>query len=151
MRRDGRLCVALHVLLHMSETNDAVTSESLAPAMNTNPVVFRRTMAGLRDAGIVRSVKGHGGGWSSARSLNAVTLGDVYSALGLQQPFSIGYRDDNPECRLERAVNRVIGNALGEAEARLVAQFRSITVADIMTDARRTTPRPLKRKSNAHA
>lgn len=151
MRRDGRLCVALHVLLHMSETNDAVTSESLAPAMNTNPVVFRRTMAGLRDAGIVRSVKGHGGGWSLARSLNAVTLGDVYSALGLQQPFSIGYRDDNPECGLERAVNRVIGNALGEAEARLVAQFRSITVADIMADARRTTPRPINRKSKADA
>lgn len=151
MRRDSRLCVALHVLLHLSEADGAVTSESLAPAMNTNPVVFRRTMAGLRDAGIVRSEKGHGGGWSLGRPLRAVTLDEVYGALGLQQPFSIGYRDAAPECALEHAVNRVIGLALRDAESRLMMRFRGITVADIMTDARRSASRRVKGRARAHA
>ena len=65
------------MLLHLSEAREPVTSEFLAPRMKTNPVVFRRTLAGLRDAGIVRSEKGHGGGWSLARGLDAITLAEV--------------------------------------------------------------------------
>jgi Rrf2 family protein len=135
MSRDRRFSVALHVLLHMSETGSAVTSGALGPMMKTNPVVLRRTMAGLRQAGIVRSEKGHGGGWSLARALDAVTLGDVYDALGMSTPFNIGHREQSPKCALERAVNRALGAALAEAEALLVERFRDITVADVLTDA----------------
>ena len=70
----------LHVLLHMAEHPDAMTSEMLARAMGTNPVVIRRLMAGLRERGFVRSEKGHGGGWTIACDLGAVTLLDVYEA-----------------------------------------------------------------------
>src|SRR5205814_1614586 len=59
MIRDGRLSFTLHVLLHMYRAEGALTSEALGPMMKTNPVVIRRTMAGLRRAGIVRSEKGH--------------------------------------------------------------------------------------------
>lgn len=51
----------LHVLLHMAEADGPITSERLAMMMGTNPVVVRRTMAGLRDLGLVASGKGHGG------------------------------------------------------------------------------------------
>jgi DNA-binding IscR family transcriptional regulator len=137
MRRNSRLSVALHVLVHMSEMDQAVTSETLGPMMKTNPVVCRRTMAGLRDAGIVRSEKGHGGGWSLARKLDSVTLGDVYDALGKTTLFSIGHRDAKPKCLLEQAVNRAIGGALDEAQALLLGRLRSITVAEILADGRR--------------
>lgn len=137
MKRDSRLSVALHVLLHMRELDQVVTSETLGSMMKTNPVVFRRTMAGLRDAGIVRSEKGHGGGWLLARKLDAVTLAAVYEALSLTTPFNIGHRDAKPRCLLEKAVNGALGGALAEVEALLVARLRSITVADILADARR--------------
>lgn len=141
MRRDSRLSVALHVLVHMQELGRAITSDELGSMIEANPVVVRRTMAGLRDAGIVDSVKGHGGGWSLARSLDAVTLGDVYDALGAPGLFSIGPRDESPGCLVEQAVNRALGKALGEAEALVVAQFRSISVADLAADVRRADPR----------
>src|SRR5262249_17272813 len=137
MRRDSRLSLALHVLLHMSETDQAVTSETLGPMMKANPAALRRTMAGLRDGGIVRSEKGHGGGWSLARKLKSVTLADVYSALGASALFSIGHRDARTKCLLERAVNRAVGGALAEAEALLLERLRSTTVADVLADARR--------------
>ena len=50
-----------------------MTSEMLARAMGTNPVVIRRLMAGLRERGFVQSEKGHGGGWTIACDLAAVT------------------------------------------------------------------------------
>jgi Rrf2 family protein len=132
MKRDGRLCFTLHVLLHMSEAEQALTSEWLGPKMKTNPVVIRRTMAGLRKAGIVRSEKGHGGGWSLARKLDDVTLADVYDALGLSAPFNIAHQQKSPKCLHERAANRAIAEALAEAEALLVSRFRGITVADVL-------------------
>lgn len=111
-----------------------VTSEQLGPMMGTNAVVLRRTMGGLRDAGIVRSGKGHGGGWSLARGLDEITLGDVYDALGSLTLFSIGARDESPGCRVEQAVNRVLGQALDEAEALLVARLRATTLAALRAD-----------------
>lgn len=137
MRCDSRLSVALHVLLHMGEANGPVTSESLGPRMALNPVVLRRTLGGLRDAGIVRAVKGHGGGWSLARPLEEVTLADVYAALGSPSLFGIGHHDERPGCLVEQAVNRALGNALDEAEARLLAQLRGISLADLAADVRR--------------
>src|SRR3546814_19112053 len=82
MKRDSRLSGVLHVLLHMAEAGGPLTSASLAKAMQTNPVVVRRILAGLREAGFVRSEKGHGGGWTIARDLSAITMRDVSDAIG---------------------------------------------------------------------
>ena len=81
MSQDNRLSAVLHALLHMADHGGPLTSAQLAQMMSTNPVVVRRTMAGLREAGLVRSEKGHGGGWELARDLNSVTLRDIYDAL----------------------------------------------------------------------
>jgi len=136
MRRDSRLSVALHALLHMSDHAGVLTSEVLATMLHTNAVVVRRTMGRLREAGLVRSEKGHGGGWSLARALDAMTVGDVYAAIGSSTIFSIGVRDERPGCLVEQAVNRALGHALGEAEALLVNQLRSVSVAEVLADAR---------------
>ncbi|MGE4307005.1 MAG: Rrf2 family transcriptional regulator, partial [Novosphingobium sp.] len=77
MKRDSRLSGVLHVLLHMAEQSDPQTSETLARAMDTNPVVIRRVMAGLREQGFVHSEKGHGGGWTIVCDLGTVTLRDI--------------------------------------------------------------------------
>lgn len=102
--------------------------------LKMNPVLVRRTIGGLRDAGIVRSEKGHGGGWRLARALDAVTLADVYDALGIPTVFSIGHREQRPRCLLEQAVNRAVGAALDEAEALLLARLRSVSVKDLTAD-----------------
>lgn len=134
MRRDSRLSGVLHVLLHMAETPDPITSEALARAMQTNPVVVRRIMAGLRDEGYVRSEKGHGGGWTFSCDLHKVTLRDVYAALGSPGLLSIGNRTETPGCLVEQAVNTALGDAFAEAEALLLRRFGEITLAALSAD-----------------
>lgn len=124
----------LHVLLHMAQNGEPVTSEKLALYMDTNPVVVRRTMAGLREAGLVRSEKGHGGGWMIARDLASITLGDVYAALGAPALFAIGNRNENPNCLVEKAVNKALGETLREAEAMVVARLGAVSLADLAAD-----------------
>jgi len=124
----------LHVLLHMAERQAPVTSEVLAKAMNTNPVVIRRIMAGLRDQGHVRSEKGHGGGWTLACDLSKVTLRDIYVALGSPALLAIGNRTESPGCLVEQAVNAALGQAFDDAEALLLARLGEVTLANLSAD-----------------
>lgn len=136
MRRDSRLSVALHALLHMAEA-ETLTSEQMAAQGDTNPVVIRRTMGGLRAAGIVRSEKGHGGGWSLARKLEDVSLYDVYEALGEPTIFAIGNRTESTGCVVEKAVNRTLADALEKAQTLLVAQLRGVKISAIEKEVNR--------------
>ncbi|NMG03293.1 Rrf2 family transcriptional regulator [Azoarcus taiwanensis] len=149
MRQDSKLSSVLHVLLHMAEHDGPVTSEMLAKAMLTNPVVVRRVMAGLRDRGYVRSEKGHGGGWSLACDLSKLTLRDVYEALGEPSLLAIGNRTESPGCLVEQAVNAALGRAFDEAETLLLSRFGAVTLAQLSADfhhrlARRKRPYDLE-------
>lgn len=134
MRNDSRLSRMLHVLLHMARQEQPLTSEQIAQMLNTNPVVVRRTMAGMRDAGYVRSVKGHGGGWTLARPLEDLTLLDVHRAVGGPRLFAIGTEQGAGDCALERAVNAALDEALREAEAILVSRLGAISLSDLFVD-----------------
>lgn len=131
MKSDNRLSAILHVLLHMAERSEPVTSEALAAHMGANPVQVRRTMAGLREAGIVRSEKGHGGGWAICRDLATVTMRDIYAAIGSPGLFAIGHRSQNPSCFVEKAVNASLGDALRQAERVVLDRFGQISLADL--------------------
>lgn len=124
----------LHLLIHMGRMDGPLTSEDAAMMLGTNPVVIRRTMAGLRDAGYVRSVKGHGGGWSLTYGLDAITMLDVHRALGENRIFALGPADPDPACLVERAVNGSLEGALREAEALLLRRLADVTLADIAAD-----------------
>lgn len=121
----------LHVLLHMARHDGPMTSETIARMLGTNPVVVRRTMAGLRDAGYVRSEKGHGGGWAIAADLKDVSLLDVHRALGGPRIFAIGYEHPNSGCAVERVVTEAVEDALREAEALLVARLGAVSLAEL--------------------
>jgi DNA-binding IscR family transcriptional regulator len=134
MIRGSRLSGVLHVLLHLAEHDGPATSEVLARAMQTNPVVIRRTMAGLRERGYVRSEKGHGGGWTLACDFSKLSLRDVYEALGEPSLLAIGNRTEAPGCLVEQAVNAALGRLFDEAEAILLSRFGAVTLAQLSAD-----------------
>jgi DNA-binding IscR family transcriptional regulator len=131
VRCDSRLSSVLHVLMHMADAGRPVTSHALARYLGTNPVVVRRVLAGLRAYGLVASAKGHGGGWTLARGLDALTLADVYGAVGRPPLFTMGHRRIDPACAIERAVNHAVDGALREAEVRLLERFAAVRLADL--------------------
>jgi Rrf2 family protein len=137
MKRSNRFSVALHVLVHLAErTSEPATSEQLAACVRTNPVVVRRTLAGLRQAGLVASAAGHGGGWTLARAAESITLRDVYAALGERLLFAIDLSGGNPDCRVQRAVAGTLDDFFDDAEALLAERLSRMTVADVAAQAR---------------
>lgn len=137
MRQDSRLSRMLHVLIHMERRGEPATSEDIAQMLGTNPVVVRRTMAGLRNEGYVTSGKGHGGGWALARPLKDITLLDVHRALGNPSVFAMGVEQENPSCLVEQAVNAALADAMRQAEQILLDRLGSVTLADLAQDVDR--------------
>jgi DNA-binding IscR family transcriptional regulator len=115
----------------MADAKVPLTSEQVAGMLNTNAAVVRRTMAGLREAGYVRSEKGHGGGWTLACDLRKVTLLDIYRAVGTEHIFAIGFDNDSPNCIVEQVVNASVSEAMKQAETLLIDRLMSVTLADL--------------------
>ena len=135
MPRDSRFSVALHVLTHLAESREPRTSEHLAQCVGTNAVVVRRTLAGLREAGLVASARGAAGGWALARDAADVTLRDVYAALGqrLLHGIDVAGSGGRGACRIQRAVAGALDEFLDDAEALLAARLGRITLASLAT------------------
>ena len=156
MKRDRRLSGVLHLLLHMAHQKVPMTSEELARAIQTHPVVVRRTMAGLRDHGYVKSEKGHGGGWTLACDPAKVTLRDVHLALGAPSLIALGHRAETPGCLVEAAVNAALGRSFREAEALLLSRLGEVSLAKLSAEVARSSRgraghRPSKRHPHSEA
>jgi Rrf2 family protein len=131
MRTDSKLSRMLHVLLHMVRNNKTYTSDEIAQMLVTNPVVIRRTMAGLKKAGFIHSEKGPKGGWSLVEDLSKITLFDIYNAVGEPTIFAIGNERVNPDCAVERVVNAALDDAMNQAQTILLTQLKATTLADL--------------------
>jgi len=134
MRTDSRLSRMLHVLLHMARHDRPLTSEEIGGMLSTNAAVVRRTMAGLRKAGYVRSEKGHRGGWTIACDLSKVTLLDIHKAVGGPRIFAMGIDNEHPECGVERVVNDSLKGVFQQAETLLISQLQAVSLADLASD-----------------
>ena len=140
MKRDSKLSLALHALGHMAAAPDRpMPSDDLALIGPTNPVVVRRVLGQLRDAGLVTSAKGHAGGWRLAKPAQAITVADVYRALGEHLDPAPGAGPHNPPtCAIERALHGHWDKAVELAQAALLDRLSKVSIADLsgsMADA----------------
>lgn len=134
MKRDSRLSSILHALLHMAEHDGPMTSQAIGQCLGANPVVVRRTMGLLRNAGLVTSTRGHAGGWLIAIDLSTVSLRQLHEALGEPLVFAIGNRNGSPSCLVEQSVNAALDHAFADAEALLLDRFAKVTLQDLADD-----------------
>jgi Rrf2 family protein len=133
MKRDSKLSLALHALGHMANAEGTpLRSEDMARMGATNPVVVRRVLGLLRQAGIVTSAKGHDGGWRLSRAARDISIGDVYRAVG--EPFfarPLPGPENPAHCAIERALQATVQDALSRAEAVLAETLAQKSIADI--------------------
>lgn len=145
MKRNGKFSLALHVLAHLAEAgNTPTTSEAMAAHLGTNPVVVRRTLAGLRKEGIVSSTKGHGGGWTVTIAPGDVTLRQIYEAMADPGELIPDPAPGEHGCQIQAVVNNALEGFHAEAQELLLRRFEGYTLADLSDDLhRRLTKRSM--------
>ncbi len=106
------------------------TSADIAEHAGTNPVVVRRVLGKLRQAGLLTSEKGHSGGWRLARQPRDITLADVYLALD-ERMVATDEAGDVPTCSVEHALHERVSEVLREIEENLVQKLRETSISEV--------------------
>jgi Rrf2 family protein len=136
---NSRFTVAIHALgLAMvargEAEGEAITSERLAERVRVHPVHVRRVLGALREAGLVTSQPGPGGGWRLTRPAAEVTLRDVYRAVEPDPLFSAP--DANADCPVGRLLPFVLDACFREAQEAMEERLARVTIADVVEAVR---------------
>jgi Rrf2 family protein len=79
--KKSRYAIAALLDLSVNADQDHVALGSIAERNGISPQYLEQVFAGLRRAGIVKSVKGAQGGYRLGRATNEITVADVLNAL----------------------------------------------------------------------
>jgi len=133
MKISSRFSVAVHIISILQlYGNPMPTSEYIAGSVNTNPVVIRRILGMLKQAGIVDMKRGTGGAYL-VKNVEDITMLDIYKAVGSVedgQLFQI-HENPNPECPVGANIQDVVNVALCSAQGAMEGVLQKITLADI--------------------
>ena len=129
MRPDSRLTVAVHALLLLDDAGaERLTSGDIAASVNTNPVVIRRLLGRLMEAGLVAATKGAAGGYRLARPSAEITVWDVYQTMREEGPFGLHARAPNPRCPVGRHIQAGLQDLYGAAESAMKSVLGNTTL-----------------------
>lgn len=136
MSISSRFAVGIHMLALIEFNKDGISSsEYLAGSVNTNPVVIRKIMGMLKNAGLVKVRPGIAGA-ELAKDLADITLLDVYKAVDVVQEkelFSM-HEKPNPDCPVGRNIQHAIEPIFSIAQLALEKALGNVTIEDVVKD-----------------
>jgi len=139
MGANSRLTIAAHALAWMGLNErmggEVATSEQIAHSVNTNPVVIRRLLGELREAGFVESRRGAGAGWLLTRPTESISLAEVYQAVEDGPLFALHPATPNQQCPVGHGIRAALTPVYDGVEEALRAQLARTSVADVLRDS----------------
>ena len=140
MQISSRFTIALHMLACMETFKDEykVTSDFLADSINVNPVVIRRILSQLRDAGLVQVKRGTGGA-AAAKPLKEITFLDVYRAVECIEDNTLFHFHENPnmDCPVGKNIHNILDDKLARVQEAMERELKAITLEEVMDDLKR--------------
>jgi DNA-binding IscR family transcriptional regulator len=134
MSISSRFSVGIHILSLLEvNKNEVNTSEFIAKSVNTNPVVIRKIMGMLKNAGMVHVRPGIAGA-DLAKGLSEITLLDVYKAVNVvsdNELFSI-HEEPNPACMVGRNIQDTIVPLFSTAQLAMEKVLANVTIEDVV-------------------
>jgi Rrf2 family protein len=132
MATNLRFSTAIEALALMAAKPEGThTSQTLADALTTNPVVIRRLLAELSKAEIVATAKGPSGGSKLARGAKQISLRDIYRALGADELLHQTEHGAESTQELRRAIHSVFR----KAQKSLEEELDSVTLQQVIKKA----------------
>ncbi len=128
--RSYRFAVALHALAVIADRRgEPASSDWIAQSIGTNPVVVRRAMAPLRDAGLVTSVAGAAGGFLLAKPPETIGLNQVWAAV--ETGMSLVCHNGSPACPVASQLPPILAEIGQDMERALETSLRAWRLSDV--------------------
>jgi Rrf2 family protein len=133
MLSNTHFSMAVHLMCALAwNKGKLVGSQDLAFSVGTNPSFLRGLISDLREAGLVETRQGKGGGSTLARPAESITLQDVYRAMESKQLLKVHVPDCESTCVVARRMKDLLDDVNDKLENTLSAELKRTTVADLV-------------------
>lgn len=134
MQISSRFTIALHIFACVDTFKEEykVTSDFLAASINTNPVIVRKILSQLKNAGLINVARGTGG-ITFTRPPADITFLDVYEAIEPVENGDLFHFHDapNPACPVGRNIHGLLDGKLLAIQSAMETEMKKYTIADI--------------------
>mgnify|MGYP003649860661 CR=1 FL=1 len=135
MLSNTHFSIAIHVLSALAyHEGEVVGSDYLAKSVGTNPSFLRGLIGRLKEAGLVETQMGKGGGARLARSPKEITLRDVYLATECRPGLKTHECSDMSKCSVQAGMNSLLKDINSRVEKAVESELERTTVADLIAE-----------------
>ena len=134
MQISSRFTIALHIFscVDTFKGEYKITSEFLAGSINTNPVIIRKILTQLKNAGLITVARGTGG-ILPTKSLKEISFYDVYQAI---EPVENGdlfnfHSSPNPQCPVGKNIHALLDDKLKTIQLAMENEMKKYTLDDL--------------------
>ena len=137
MQISSRFTLAIHIFACIDTFGNSykITSDFLAGSTNVNPVVIRKILSQLKNAGLGDVARGTGG-TTVTKPLNEITFLDIYRAVDCIENGDLFHFHENPSpnCPVGRNIHSILDDKLLRVQNAMEQELASITLADLKRD-----------------
>ena len=124
--------MAVHIMTALAYLKTKQSSAELAKTVRTNPVVVRRSLGDLNQAGLILAERGTNGGFSLARAASGISLLDVYRAVtGDEELVPLHDNPENKICPVSCKIRGVLAKHLDRAQNVYERELEKASLADL--------------------
>ncbi len=135
MKITSRFSIAVHTLLliYFFQRSRNVTSNFIASSVNTNPVVIRRILSNLKEAGLIEVLPGRNGS-KLIKNPNKISLLDIFKAVDSIDTLFNFHDNPNPECPVGKNIHTALDGHLIDAQKALEDSLAKTTLEDLIKE-----------------
>ena len=129
---DSAFSLAVHALVYLNHRGCLLTSEQLAENICTNPARVRKTMAALKNAGLVETRTGQVGGYrlcADAETLTLAQVAEAVSARFVEASWRSG--DADMDCLVASGMANIMDRLYLGLDRQCHEHLKTVTIADI--------------------
>jgi Rrf2 family protein len=131
--RNEQFSSALYLLMSLAYNGERkMNSKEIALGLKTNPVVVRRLMALLSEAGLIKSRKGRDGGVWLALEPEKVTLADIYKAVELPEMITEFQKPALKACAVSCSMKKIVSQVSDRLEKDIRKSLAQTKLSDLV-------------------
>lgn len=128
-----RFATAVHIMIILAKLPDEwVSSELIANSININPVVVRKELIVLKEAGLLTSRKGKNGGCKIVGKAEDIRISDIYAAIKNSEVLGRKIKNPNPRCNIGKKINENLNELFAETDRVVLTYLEKRTLAGFL-------------------
>ncbi len=128
-----RFATVIHILTLLADSEgEWLSSEWIAGSININPVVVRRELSILNEAGLVIGRKGKDGGSALNKKSGNIRLSEIYLIVKNSEVLGKMNLKTNPKCPIGKSMNQKLESLFSEIDLLVLKELQHKTLEDFV-------------------